>query len=311
VLCSVANAKGSALRKCFYNFPKDQFWCRTSQQLQFINETQRLVDTYESSGLELPFSAPSDGIVTSPHQSTSVHPPNFALSLAVSRADSGIDELDELDDHDHETHFARPKRSRLDTHVNDSDGSLASSMQSEIFAITCTNASRVDKSSSLNILCNSPTTQSTIVNPERVTQLGPSIPDCNLNVIASPVISNLTRIYFSGCLWPLQRKEEAVLMRHFVERLSICMDICDPNRHFALVVPHRASICPTLLNAIFACSARHLSRVGDLNPSIAEKYHQECLKHLIPMLSDGAALMDENLLAATVILRFFEEVQGS
>jgi hypothetical protein len=34
------------------------------------------------------------------------------------------------------------------------------------------------------------------------------------------------------------------------------------------------------------------------------------LKHLIPMLNDTAAIMDENLLAATVILRFLEEVEG-
>lgn len=101
-----------------------------------------------------------------------------------------------------------------------------------------------------------------------------------------------------------------MLMRYFVENLSPCFDLCDPDRHFALVVPHRAAVCPVLLNAIFACSAKHLSRVSGFDPYISDRYHQECLKHLIPMLNDSAAVMDENLLAATVILRFLEEVQG-
>lgn len=99
-------------------------------------------------------------------------------------------------------------------------------------------------------------------------------------------------------------------MRFFVETASTCLDLCDPDRHFALVVPHRAAESPILLNAIFACAARYLSRISDFDPYVAEKYHQECLKHLIPMLSDSAAVMDENLLAATIILRFFEEVEG-
>ncbi|KAL0260544.1 hypothetical protein SLS55_004233 [Diplodia seriata] len=62
------------------------------------------------------------------------------------------------------------------------------------------------------------------------------------------------------------------------------------------------------MNAILAVAARHWSRVGEYDPYIAERYHSECLKHLIPMLDETAALMDENLLAATVILRFLEEI---
>jgi len=58
-----------------------------------------------------------------------------------------------------------------------------------------------------------------------------------------------------------------------------------------------------------AVSAKHLSRVSDFDPSVSDQYHQKCLKHLIPILSDKAAITDENLLAATVILRFLEEVE--
>jgi hypothetical protein len=191
-----------------------------------------------------------------------------------------------------------------------SDTGFISPLQSGFLAVSPTSSSQVNTPNSLNILSGSPSAQSAGI-PDGIIHLTPTVSHSSLNVVASPFTLNLARIYEDGSPWPLPRKEEAVLMRHFVENLSICMDICDPDRHFALIVPHRASICPTLLNAIFACSARHLSRVGDFDASISEKYHQECLKHLIPMLSDGAAVMDENLLAATVILRFFEEVQGS
>jgi hypothetical protein len=309
VLCSIANVKGSGLRKCDYNFKKDQVWCRTSHQLHFINETQGLVETYEEGGdLEDSFAAPSDDNATSPlHESPPVRQPSFGFPLAFSGADTGVDDLDE---HDHDTQHSQPKRRRLGFHVNDSNATFAPPVQSAFLAVSPTDTSRIDTPNSLHALCSSPTAHSTSNIPEGVNHLTPTISHGSHNTVASPFTLNLARIYLDGSPWPLQQREEAVLMRHFVEHLSICMDICDPDRHFALVVPHRASICPTLLNAIFACSARHLSRVGDVDPSIAEKYHQECLKHLIPMLSDGAALMDENLLAATVILRFFEEVQG-
>ncbi|EME87781.1 uncharacterized protein MYCFIDRAFT_27078, partial [Pseudocercospora fijiensis CIRAD86] len=116
----------------------------------------------------------------------------------------------------------------------------------------------------------------------------------------------LSRIYLDTPVWPLQDKEEARLLRHFVENLSRNFNLTDPLRHFRRVVPQRAAICPTLMNAIFALSARHLSRVGDYDPLISNKHHQECLKHLNPMLDDTDAILDENLLASTIILRHLE-----
>ena len=86
-------------------------------------------------------------------------------------------------------------------------------------------------------------------------------------------------------------------------------DLCDPLRHFALVVPQRAAICPPLLYAVFAVSARHLSRVGPYDPYAADRYYEKCLNHLTKMMDDEAASMDENLLAATVVLRWLEEIE--
>lgn len=81
-------------------------------------------------------------------------------------------------------------------------------------------------------------------------------------------------------------------------------------RHFELVVPHRANHCHMLLNSIFAIAARHLSHTTDFDPLISNMYLDECLKYLTPMLSDASTLSDENLFAATVILRMLEEMDG-
>jgi hypothetical protein len=76
-------------------------------------------------------------------------------------------------------------------------------------------------------------------------------------------------------------------------------------------VPQRAGNCPILLNAIFALAARHLSHISVVvDPLASNRYHQECLKHLIPMLDHMDTVSDENLFAATIILRVLEEMEG-
>lgn len=119
---------------------------------------------------------------------------------------------------------------------------------------------------------------------------------------------------------------EAVLIRYFVETLAPWFDLCDPENHFAAVVPHRARTCPPLLNAIFTASARHLTRlqkykrpVGvqwneyylpDLTSETAIQYHNECISNLIESSNDPEQLHNENLLAAATILRWHEEVDA-
>jgi hypothetical protein len=76
-------------------------------------------------------------------------------------------------------------------------------------------------------------------------------------------------------------------------------------------VPERASTCHTLLNAIFAIAARHLSHTTDFDPLASNRYHDECLKYLIPTMNHSSAIKDENLFAATIILRMLEEMDGS
>ena len=103
-------------------------------------------------------------------------------------------------------------------------------------------------------------------------------------------------------------------------------DLCDPERHFALIVPQRARDCPALLNAIYTASARHIcrmdqyrkensveylqKRLADLHIETAVDYHNRCIENLVSVSDDPEAVYDENLSVASIILRFYEEVDG-
>ena len=126
---------------------------------------------------------------------------------------------------------------------------------------------------------------------------------------ATQTPKTLSGLYLDASVWPLSSKEGAGLLRYFVERLARNFDLTDPGQHFRNLVPQRAATCPLLLNAIFALSARHLSRIGDYDPLVSNRYHQECLERVTPILNDPAALLDENLLASTIILRHVEEFE--
>ncbi|OAG38744.1 hypothetical protein AYO21_07097 [Fonsecaea monophora] len=115
----------------------------------------------------------------------------------------------------------------------------------------------------------------------------------------------------SSCL--IKDRTEAHLLRHFCQTLApwhrhTKFDVTDSNRHFQLEVPKRASNCEVLMNAIFALSALHLSRVSSLRPSIAEEYHSRCNIQLIPLLNDERCVSNDNVLATVVILRKYEEL---
>jgi hypothetical protein len=110
--------------------------------------------------------------------------------------------------------------------------------------------------------------------------------------------------------WNLENPQQALLMQHFIQNLASWFDLFDPHVRFALQVPNRASICPTLQKAIFALAARHLSQLTDLDPLLANRYYQQCIEELIPRFEDLNAMLDEDLLCATVILRLLEELDG-
>jgi len=59
-----------------------------------------------------------------------------------------------------------------------------------------------------------------------------------------------------------------------------------------------------------AMSARHLNRTTHFDPFVSDHYYQACLEKLIPALDNHGVTMDDDLLAATVILRLLEEFDG-
>ncbi|KAI1283877.1 hypothetical protein F5Y07DRAFT_91047 [Xylaria sp. FL0933] len=120
-----------------------------------------------------------------------------------------------------------------------------------------------------------------------------------------------TSHFYDTVALPLKDRTDAILFRHYIQKIAISLDCCDPLKHFELIVPERASTCHTLLNAILAIAARHLSHTTDFDPLASNRYHDECLKQLIPMMNHSSAVADENLFAATIILRMLEEMDGS
>lgn len=64
------------------------------------------------------------------------------------------------------------------------------------------------------------------------------------------------------------------------------------------------------MNAILALAAKHLHNTESYDPYASDRYHQECLNTLIPILNhEHHTMSDENLFAATIILRMWEELE--
>lgn len=84
-----------------------------------------------------------------------------------------------------------------------------------------------------------------------------------------------------------------------------------PERHYTYTIPRLARQHPILLYALLSCSARisRLQTKGRLDyPEAEDKYQHLCVQLLIPLLDDLAAVIqDEVVLAAIVILRMSEQ----
>lgn len=121
---------------------------------------------------------------------------------------------------------------------------------------------------------------------------------------------------------------ENVLLRYFHEELAPWFDLCDPDCHFAFVVPHKAREPGPLRNALLTISARNLSRnmrfrnaagfvewagysIPELREEFAMTYHNDCIRDLLQMSMDPKKLQDEILLAAVIALRTDEELSLS
>ncbi|XWX00422.1 hypothetical protein V2A60_008442 [Cordyceps javanica] len=125
----------------------------------------------------------------------------------------------------------------------------------------------------------------------------------------------------------LQQAQEACLLHYFVNEMSQWFDLCDENRHFQLVVPLKAEKHPHLLNAIYAVSARHLSRLpqyktpqgtlyqgqllAKLGNNDAVEYMLKCIPAFRQFHENEDDDFRESIIATAVILRQFEEIDDA
>ena len=65
-----------------------------------------------------------------------------------------------------------------------------------------------------------------------------------------------------------------------------------------------------MLKAALAISAQHLSAFGQFDPILSNKYYQTALESLISVVPSNDTTLNEDLLAATVILRLRAESEG-
>ncbi|KAK9798029.1 putative Transcription factor domain-containing protein [Seiridium cardinale] len=108
----------------------------------------------------------------------------------------------------------------------------------------------------------------------------------------------------------IQTSDEARFFTYYIRHLSHWVDICDQRCHFATEVPRRALQQPLLAYSLKAVASRQLSLVssiGDIDPAA---YYSQALTILISKLSGPVEGLDENILAALVLLRTYEEITG-
>ncbi|KAF2721018.1 hypothetical protein K431DRAFT_285277 [Polychaeton citri CBS 116435] len=320
-----------------YDFSKTQPWVTTARNLAFVDETQELISIYDRDAENTTYTVSSQqsGGPSTANQDARVsefsiiEPTRTGSSNHVSPAQH-ISPMNHVSPaksshshpspHDSATHRAADRPSFPDL-------SSPTKKRRLTFSSSYHGTPAAESTSSLspsNMFHHSPANSwhAPSYNELAAALTDPPAPDLNDLNDAFPELqptasapsflalsSSLSRIYLEAPIWPLRDKEEARLLRHYTENLARNFDLTDPQCHFRKVVPQRAATCPTLLNAIFALSARHLSRLHDYDPLVSNRYHQECLKHLIPMLDDTEAILDENLLASTIILRHLEEIE--
>lgn len=108
----------------------------------------------------------------------------------------------------------------------------------------------------------------------------------------------------------IKTKDEARFFTYYIRNLSPWVDICDTNNHFANEVPRRALHVPLLAYSLIAVASRQLSfisSIGNVDPAV---YYSQALGLLIAKLSGPVEDLDENILAALILLRTYEEVTG-
>ena len=111
---------------------------------------------------------------------------------------------------------------------------------------------------------------------------------------------------------------EIQLLDHYVSHLSGWIDVTDPDRQFAIVVPDLAMRNQGLASAILALSSLHLSlnpgsRCShssiEIDPTMSVQYYNETLHYLQQGMGNAAFLRSDELLATVLIISTFEMIE--
>jgi hypothetical protein len=126
------------------------------------------------------------------------------------------------------------------------------------------------------------------------------------------------------------KQEEAPYYKHFIDVVAPILDLFDPGKHFASVVPHLALRNVGLLKSILAVGACHMNIFHDplgtagtpsatspealLSPSstvpnvrrVAERYYYETLQYLSQHLLYQAYTTSNELLSTAVMISIYE-----
>ncbi|ETS80444.1 hypothetical protein PFICI_07973 [Pestalotiopsis fici W106-1] len=102
-------------------------------------------------------------------------------------------------------------------------------------------------------------------------------------------------------------EQEVFYIEHFVKHVAPWIDIDDALCLFAYEVPRRAMNDAALLMAVLAVASKHLSAIASLDASISDSYYQRSIEALTPTLRLPGISNNDNIMATTVLLRFWEE----
>jgi len=111
---------------------------------------------------------------------------------------------------------------------------------------------------------------------------------------------------------------EIQLMDHYVSHLSGWIDVTDPDKQFAIVVPDLAMRNQGLASAILALSSLHLSLHPSsrcshsslqIDPTMPVQYYNETLHYLQQGMGNAAFLRSDELLATVLIISTFEMIE--
>lgn len=310
---SIRSGKALETAKRDFQFAQDQPWVKTNRALSFVDETPDVINIHDSGTGTSNFNALGDRNIPIDIEAGSQHssPPQPSPPILNENSSSEPDRGDLETSSSFIVDSGRPHKKRALSH------SAVTSWRDTPRSDPA--QSRTPSGSSQGIpeeigvfggYKDSPFSQSfpfALPGDATISELDSPQP-AKHSPLGDCVAEAISGIYIESPRWPLEDPIEAMLFQTFVDKLAPLFDLCDSDRHFATVVPRRAVMCPPLMNAVLAASAKRLTRISGFDGLVGDRYHQKCLDVLIPALSSSAAIMDENLLTAIVILRYMEEL---